>query len=673
MEKNDPLNLAKKISSELSVDLSAELGKIKGKKEKPKEIGIKKTPGVKRKRGAEKDKFTSTRDEEREKLMQALTAAIEIGDEEEVERIHEEMKTGEELFEEAQAPEAEQKAKGAANLTTPEKRQKKIDEFFPREKIAEQESIRKMEEIEKERAEKAQEEIDKYFPKTKKEAKESDEKIREFFSKGAEEVERKGIPLSRQEELEKLKGELEQARKDYLEIDYKKKKAWKRMADFFGKFIKSDQGPENDEILHYKDIYLNKLFNYKNALLEDAKARGASNKELGDLVKLFGAEVNCNLADVRDQVKMENQEGKLLGFFTKHSKDIIGWYNKLPRYKKIAIGAAFGLTAAAGAGFGGAAAAGAIGAAVSARRIFMGAVTGTGVALGAEAFLRKRTEKRIESGAEAMAEQFEKYESLSLEEKLKLVDEKIKWAVGDVDKKIARHKKTKLAAASLGILAGTFIGSGIASELFGEGFKKTTGFAKQVAEYFGYHIEVPVPVGEVHAPEIPIAPEAPEVAPVELTIEKGSSLEGTLIDYIKDHQSEIYDHHPELKNFDPGQIAHRMYLDYLHENANPLNKSLDLVYPGAEIEIDPATLRISEFADTKGAIGRAIEQAAGNHEKWAGMKNLSLKELAGAAKNKIAGLSNEYGKFWGPEAEVKSGEKIKDWLARVVRLAAEKK
>lgn len=586
-----------------------------GAPEDAKEELIKLKNGKKTKKEEKQEKITQKPERTKEDIIAGIKAAAEVGDEEQIVKLEKELKdfdkTGEQLFEEAQALEAE----------------KKFRETNP--------------------------------PKIK-----------------MEEIERKGIPLSRQEELEKLKGELEQTRRDYLEVDYKKKKAWKRMADFFGKFIKSDQGPENDDVLHYKDIYLNKLFNYKNALLEDAKARGASNKELGDLVKLFDTEVNCNLADVRDQIKMENQEEKLLGFFTKHSKNIIGWYNKLPRYKKLAVGTAFGLTAAAGASFGGAAAAGVIGTAVSAKRIFMGAVTGTGVALGAEAFLRRRTEKRIENSARATTEQFEKYESLTLEEKLKLVDEKIKWAVGDIDKKIARHKKTKLAAASLGILAGTVIGSGTASELFGEGFKKTTGLTQKVAEHFGYHLEAPVPIGGTHTPEIPAA-EAPEISSKAdlLTIKEKGGLEGSITKYFENHP-ELVEKYGKLhghRNFDPGQIAHRLYLDYIHENTNPLDKSLNMVYPGAEIEIDPATLKISDFSDTKGAIGRAIEQAAGSHEKWAGMKNLSLKELAGTAKNKIVGLSNEYGKFWGPEAEVKSGEKIKDWLARIVRLAAEKK
>ncbi len=621
----------------------------------------------------EQEKIPQKPERTKKDIIAGIKAAAEVGDEEQMAKLERELedfdKTGEQLFEEAQAIEAEQKFKEAQEESL-EKEPKPAEEkpdLSTREKI--DADIKSQKSDYEAFVEEIDEKPDLSTPEGRAKQIRFTESDEQKFAREIDAQERAEKEKAEQGnvKLEQLKLELEQARREYLEVDYKKKKTWKRMADFFGKFIKADEKPGNNEILHYKDIYLNKLFEYKDAILEDAKTRGASNKELGDLVKLFGVEVNCNLADVRDQVKMENQEGKILGRFTKHSKNIIDWYNKLPRYKKIAIGAAFGLTAAAGAGAGGAALAGTMGVAVSARRIFMGAVTGTSVALGAEAFLRRRTEKGIESGAEAITEQFNKLENLSLEEKLKLVDEKVKMLVGDVDEKIARHKKTKLAAASLGILAGTIIGSGALSELGKVGWHK-------ISDFFGMAEHHP---GGIGAPKAPTAPEAPEAAPAVdvLTVKEGGSLEKVIAKYFEDHP-DLIEKYGELhghRNFNPGQIAHRMYLDYLHENANPLNKSLDLVYPEAEIEIDPAALRISEFADTKGAIGRAIEQAAGNHEKWAGMKNLSLKELAGAAKNKIASLSGEYGKFWGPEAEVRSGEKIKDWLARVVRLAAEKK
>lgn len=525
--------------------------------------------------------------------------------------------------------------------------------------------LRKMEEIEKERAQRAQKEIDSQKSDYEKAVEEIEkEQARETDKEKTEHPEG-------QNNIEQLKLEVEQARKDYLEIDYKKKKAWKRMTDFFGSVFKGEkEDDEGDkEVAYYRAIYDNKLFNYKNALLEDAKTRGASGKELGNLVKFFDTEAKVNLADTHTQVKIENQEKRFFGFIKKSSTDLINWYRRLPMVKKIAVGVAFGL-GSVGAVYAGGAVAGAMAGAAAMRRVFLGAVTGTTVTIGAEALTHRRTEKGIAKEAENFAWQAE---GLSEEERIKMADARIKGIIYDENREINKIKNKNLRNLSLGIAAGA--GSMLLPKLLGG----------RMAEFFGYHAETPSGSGKIPfaetpkisetpvAPEIPAVPEAPEVLPVKLTFEEGSSLVGKLTDYVNNHQAEIYEHHPELRKFNPGQIAYRMYADYVEEHPNPLYKSLDLIYPGAEAEINPATLEISSFSDTKGTIGRAIEQVAGNHDKWTGMKNLSLKELAGTTKNKIMGLSGEYGKFWGPEAEIKSGEKIKDWITRVVRLAVEKK
>ncbi len=559
---------------------------------------------------------------------------------------NDEIKAALEEFKKKEAEEKEGvgKKEDAGNIKTEAKKgetEKKLEEDKP--------PLRKMEEMERERAEKARKKIDEEWAKeTSKEKTEQPES---------------------QNNLEQLRLEVEQARKDYLEIDYKKKKVYKRLYDFFGSVFKGRK-EHDDEVAYYRGIYDNKLFDYKNALLEDAKTRGASGKELGELVKFFDAEAKVNLADDHTQVKIENQEKKFFWFIKKSSTDLINWYRRLPMAKKIAVGAAFGL-GSFGAIYAGGTIASAMASAAAMRRVFLGAVTGTTMAVGAEAFTRRRTEKGIAKEAENFAWQAE---GLSEEERIRMADTRIKGIIYDENREINKIKNKNLRNLTLGIVAGA--GSVLLPKLLGG----------KVAEFFGYHhaetptgggkipfAEVPKMPGAPVASEIPVAPEVSEMAPVKLTFEKGSSLVGKLTDYVSNHQAEIYDHHPELQRFNPGQIAYRMYTDYVDEHSNPLNKSLDLIYPGAEIEIDPATLEISEFSDTKGTIGRAIEQVAGNHDKWTGMKNLSFKELAGVAKDKIMGLSGEYGKFWGPEAEIKSGEKIKDWIARVVRLAAEKK
>lgn len=568
--------------------------------------------------------------------------------------------------------------------------------------------LRKMEEIEKERSEKARKEIDKYFPETKEDIeepkagktmeeverrrqKEADEKIKEFFSKETEEIERKGVPISRMEELEKLKGELEIARKEYMEMDYKKRDMWARVRNYFGNILgkgwkekrrdnitTDEKGTiKDDDVLYLEAIYKNKLFDYKNALLDEIFAKNLpeeeNKKRLAEAVNYFGKEEFIKLSEACNDARaeyMKKEEPTMGERIASGLSRIERSYYKLPKAARYAIGIG---TMASGVGF-----------LIGGKRILSGFLLGYSTyraGAGIDNFMAGRQDKRFQKKT---LRDFE-----NREDKYKFINDKLNEKLFNVDERLHGRDWRKLSYAAAGAVLGTLVGTGKAAEFahwlaqeanIGAIPEKFHSLIKNVREMLGgapiedYPVpKVPIAPEAPIASEIPVAPEAPEVSPVELTIEKGSSLEGTLIDYIKDHQAEIYDHHPELKNFDPGQIAHRMYLDYLHENANPLNKSLDLVYPGAEIEIDPATLRISEFADTRGVIGRAIEQAAGNHEKWAGMKNLSLKELAGAAKNKIAELSGEYGKFWGPEAEIKGGEKIKDWLARVVRLAAEKK
>lgn len=583
--------------------------------------------GKKTKEKERQEKITQKPERTKEDIIIEIKAAAEIGDEEMMEKLQRELedfdKTGEELFEEAQALEAE----------------KKFREENP--------PLRKMEEIEKKRAERAQEKIKKEWAKET-----SEEKIEQPED---------------QNNLEQLKQEVEQARKDYLEMDYKKKKAYKRLYDFFGSVFKGKK-EDDKEVAYYRAIYDNKIFDYKNALLEDARERGASNKELGDLVKFFGIEANLNVADAHTQVKIENQEGSFSGFIKNHSKEIVERYKKLPLFKKIAIGAVFGL-AGAGAVYAGGAAVGIAAGAAQMRRIFMGMVTGTSVALGVEALTRKRAERKVNEEADNFVRQLE---SLSNEEKFLLANKKITELIYDEDRKINEIKNKNLRNLSLGILAGTVIGSGALSELGKTGWHR-------ISEFFGSHPNVPTgvitPGPGPAAPEALVTPETPEVSPVELTVEKGGSLEGSLADHLEKHP-DLIEKYNELhgdRHFDAGQIAHRLYQDYAENSPDLLDKSLDAIYPDATVEINPETLEITGVADAKGTIARVIKQVAESHSNWADIKNLSLEDLSSSAREKIMNTAGKYSEFWGAEAKIKSGEKIRNWVARIARLAIEKK
>ena len=204
----------------------------------------------------------------------------------------------------------------------------------------------------------------KKIPENSKESR-SDNDAKDSAEKKAE---KEKEAQERAEKIEELKQEVEKIRKEYLEADYKRKGAFKRLGNFFGKVFKEkeEKNLENDqEIAWYRAYYDDALMNYKNALLEDAKLKGASDEELLDIAKIFQVEANINIADINHQVKVENQEGRFSGFIKEHSMELVQRYKKLSLAKKIAIGAAFG-GAALGAGYIGAAAVGAVGSAVAA-------------------------------------------------------------------------------------------------------------------------------------------------------------------------------------------------------------------------------------------------------------------------------------------------------------------
>lgn len=467
----------------------------------------------------------------------------------------------------------------------------------------------------------------------------------------------------KQTSVQELKRELERARYDYLKEDRQKKKARRRVWGWLTKFARAGQDEPLDFSRREKDLelaqaranYDNKLFQYKNAVLAEAREKGASGRELADVVRFFEMEAKINLADAYLDVKRDRKDEKLADFLRRNGEAALRNYERLSRFQKLLIGALFTGAAVSAYSFGTTAAA-LVGTAVAARRAFLGVVTGVGATLLAEKITRRNIEKKIK---EDVGEFQKGIERLSPEEKFRLAEEKIKRIIYDDERAINQIKNKKLRNLALGAAAGVAAaGAGRIVELVGgeAGVKATA-----------------APEGA--GPSTPeFAPEAAEavVEKVTLEVEQGGSLEGALIEYVKNHQAEIYEHHPELKNFDPGQIAHRMHLDYLHQHPNPLNKSLDLVYPGAKIEINPAALQITEVSDSKGTIGRLILQVAGDQENWSSLKNLNLTSATLEAQQKILDLSDEYARYWGPEAQIQSEEKVRDWVTRVARLSLEK-
>jgi post-segregation antitoxin (ccd killing protein) len=280
-----------------------------------------------------------------------------------------------------------------------------------------------------------------------------------------------GIEKEKNPKIEKLWQEVEKNRKDYLEKDYKNNKVAARLKKFFGSFLKKDKEDawfESDkELAECRAYYDNALLEHKKAVIEDAKFKGVTGKELLEIAKLYQVEANVNLADVHDQVKIENQDGKISGFIKEHSKVLIEKYKKMPLAQKIAIGTAFGLAGVGAAAIGGGIAILAA-TTITGRRIFIGVVTGTSVSLGFEALGKKRTKEKIEKEMEILEK---KIDERSEEEKIKMIEEFVNKDIQDKDQKINKIKNKNLRHLAYGIAAGA-VGSGIWSyfveDVFGD-------------------------------------------------------------------------------------------------------------------------------------------------------------------------------------------------------------
>lgn len=170
-------------------------------------------------------------------------------------------------------------------------------------------------------------------PDFEKEILDREAKIRELEekSKGSEEKEKEA--KKRNEKIENLKKEMDKISKEYLEADYKRKEAFKKIGDFFGNTFKKKQEKnlENDEeIAWYRKSYDKSLVDYKNALIENMKLdNDFDEKKLDQFEKFFNVEAKLNLADVQNQIKIENQEEKLSDFIKNRSMELIEFYKKL--------------------------------------------------------------------------------------------------------------------------------------------------------------------------------------------------------------------------------------------------------------------------------------------------------------------------------------------------------
>jgi|GEM_PF-5017068 len=439
--------------------------------------------------------------------------------------------------------------------------------------------------------------------------------------------------LERTAAVTRIRQEMTDARKEYLEVNYNKNKAFDRLRKYFGNRGRDEKerGFETDmDLAHLRANYDNKLFDLQKLQIDEAREKGATDEELAKLFIEFRTEQKINLAGVHDEVKVEQQKGSLEGFVAEKIINITKAYQKLPLKMKLGVGAAM-LVGGVAAGATGGAAVGFMGALAVARRLFGGVTAGVGARLALEARGQMKDRKSVNADEVRFLERLKN--AATEQDKYDILSDGIKnCAIKDSENTIDRVRNQDLRQQATGVAVGTFLASGLAGKLMSMGGYK-------ISEYFGWGNHAAVlgsaELMKSHGNEVPLSTnnfddikldtpltdsfEHPNGAPVNfaedgkinppvfqealhtptpenmsgLVIEKGSSIEGALNKFLETS-------HPEIKNH--GATAHKMYTaymeDYIDQHKDELAKSGKLaeykemlasgrvnIQPGAELKI----------------------------------------------------------------------------------------
>lgn len=281
------------------------------------------------------------------------------------------------------------------------------------------------------------------------------------------------------ENIEKIKKELEIARKEYAQDDYEindalnkvrgkikgKISAMSKRAGFGKEEEKqeSDQKEENGDVKFYREEYEKKLKEYTSAKLAEFKAGGLKGKDLNakleELTKYIITDERANLhntqADIRIKKHGETLPGKGFELFIKG----IEKYKKLPTKYKIAlsVGLLAGGAGAAALGFS-TVAVGIVGGRVLLRGV--GAtVAGYGVAgMNRERLAKKAEEQKKKIDEKERQEMMDKMEKLSEEEKIKHIEGLLGEKILEADKKLQEMKSKSAKMTGRSIAVGTAAG-----------------------------------------------------------------------------------------------------------------------------------------------------------------------------------------------------------------------
>jgi hypothetical protein len=433
------------------------------------------------------------RETEKRKIIDKLEVAEKMGDEEEIEKLSKELeivnKSGTEIFEEAQALEAGEKADKYVNKKgEPEVRTKEqiLDELEAAVKIGDAEL-----------EEKLQNELRNgvsYFEEGQaleaEERRKAGEKA-DIPSKDIEEFPKEELKSgeNNNEKLAELRQKLEDARKEYLEMDYEVDKESSRLRKFFG-LKRIDLGMFEKRFKESRKNYEIALNNYLSGMAENK----INEKEITEYLLI---KETAQRREAREQVKIEKSPNVQL--LKKGWKGIVDRYRALPTWKRVAYGTALGAVAGFGAGAGlGIAIGGTTGTIIyGGYRAFCAAVSITGFKAKYEAKAEERQLKKNKERTEAIIREskIEGQESVQMNLLLRNLDK----IVAKTDKKAQREKQQQRWR--------TFRALGMTALFAGAGY-----YLMSQHDSGGIHRDIEahqpeVPAPSIHMPHVPLSEE----------------------------------------------------------------------------------------------------------------------------------------------------------------------
>lgn len=521
----------------------------------------------------------------------------------------------------------------------------------------------------------------------KKEAQmEPKEELKESFGSEGENIENLMGGRSenyRNQKIEELREEVNAARKEFVEMEHKKKSMWKSVRNFLpgraatdkkvtreieGKPGETADVLADDDVLYMRALYDNKMFDYKEAVFEEMKNKGLEGPALEKAIRDTTLEVTklekLAVYDAKTDLKEASMKDTNLGIVKKYWQASVDWYRKLPKKEQRLI--TVGLWAGAGAAtFGGATGVAAGFAALGmAKRFLVGSSTGMASYAGADKIAEKVRNWRDNKNADEMATL---YQRMSPEERINMVKKTLNKEVLAVNDKVNRQEYWDTFRMTGAAVFGATLGSGVLghwlSDQFGLGEKMHGALSSMAKSEIGQRLMSALGIDGIHdgftpstnayengmsqgahsaftpssnafehAPGNPL--EHVSLPTETLTVVEGSSFEGTMIKYLGEHRDELIRLQPQLAKLDNGQIAHRLALDY---GSKALNGELpDYVKAGAKMTFDPKTLEI-HFLDRNdvGHFPDAIPDSSDQVEGFAGS------ELGEEELNKEFGVEDE--------------------------------